>query len=202
MDTVTDLVSKRLPSFFGIKPDDIQILSPMHKGILGTENLNKVIRDRINPAKDDSTGNTQLFRQNDRVMQTENNYNSEVFNGDLGRVLSVSDKGVLVRFSKDVMYPSESLSQLVLAYAITIHKSQGSEYPAVVIPCSTAHFIMLNRNLLYTAITRAKKLLVIVGTKKAISLAIANERKKTRFTSLSDFILNPSLSNVKKRLHL
>ena len=195
VNTIVDLVSKRLPDYYKIDPVDIQVITPMHKGELGTTNLNKKLRHAINPSGkvDESstieltTGNIE-FRLGDRVMQTENNYDIDVYNGDWGIVKKISEDGMVVSFDRDILYPTSALYQLVLAYAVTVHKSQGSEYPAVVMPLSTAHFIMLDRNLIYTAFSRAKRLLIVVGSPKALEMAVSNLKKTERYTNLGYFL--------------
>ncbi len=179
---IVELASRRLPSYYGIDPSRIQVLTPMHKGMVGTEYLNSAIRNILNP------GQGEGFQRGDRVMQTENNYDLNVFNGDWGYVVKRSDDKLLVDFGRTVEYPLAHESQLTLAYAVTIHKSQGSEYDAVVLPVSKAHFIMLGRNLFYTAFTRAKKLLVLVGDPDALSIAVSTERKTFRHTNLAHYI--------------
>lgn len=161
LTTILELVKTRIPKAFGLDPfDDIQVLTPMHKGDVGAGNLNIELQNALNPDADSLTRGGKIFRINDKVMQIQNNYDKEVFNGDLGRVTNIDFDGT------QVGYDYSDLDELVPAYAISIHKSQGSEYPAVVIPILIQHYVLLQRNLIYTAVTRGKKLVVIVGSKK------------------------------------
>lgn len=190
VEQITSLISKRLPEHFNLHPiDDIQLLCPMRRGILGSENLNTCLQDELNPHAEEVIRGWQSFRRGDKVMQIRNNYDYDVYNGDIGRILDIDsvEKQVNVRFpEKTVAYDMADLNELVLAYATTIHKSQGSEYPAVVIPVHTQHYIMLQRNLLYTGITRAKELVVIVGTKQALGICIRNNRVMERNSYLAE----------------
>lgn len=187
LELIKELVSARIPRGFGLDPvSDIQLLTPMHKGTIGASNLNKELQALLNPAGPGGQS-SQRFRVNDKVMQIRNNYDLEVFNGDIGRIRAVDpeDGNVEVIFpERSVRYPTTELDQLTLAYACTVHKSQGSEYPAVVIPMHTQHFVMLQRNLLYTAITRGKRLVVIVGSKRAVRIAIRNNKQLERRSGL------------------
>ena len=187
-DLICDLVTRRLPERFSLDPvQDIQVLSPMHRGEAGVQSLNATLQQCLNPKGDQIVRGDQLFRVGDKVMQTVNDYDKEVFNGDLGRVEGFEDNGMIVRFDEGARhYSREKLDDLVLAYAVSVHKSQGSEYPAVVIPLSTQHFILLQRNLLYTAVTRAKKLVVLAGSNKALHQALANNRPASRYTALTE----------------
>jgi exodeoxyribonuclease V alpha subunit len=166
--TVKHLVASRIPSRFGFDPiEEIQILTPMHRGILGATSLNAELQALLNPSGRSITRGSRTFRVGDKVMQIRNNYNLEVWNGDLGRVAGIDEetREVDVRFDDRVVtYDYSDLDELVLGYACSIHKSQGSEFPAVVIPLHTQHYVMLARNLLYTGITRARRLVVITGT--------------------------------------
>jgi len=151
-------------------------------------NLNAELQRLLNPKGEEIARGGRLFRVSDKVMQIRNNYQKEVFNGDIGRVVGIDHEGqkLLVRFEDRVVdYEWSDLEELVLAYAISIHKSQGSEYPAVVVPIMSQHYVMLQRNLLYTAITRAKKLVVVVGSRRAISMAVRNNRVQHRNTGLA-----------------
>lgn len=187
LDTIKALVSERIPKRFHLDPlDDIQVLTPMHKGLLGAATLNEELQDLLNPVGQGPTVRNR-FRLGDKVMQVRNNYDLEVFNGDIGRVSTIdpSLEWVEVDFGdRTVRYPASELEQLTLAYACSIHKSQGSEYKAVVIPLHTQHFVMLKRNLLYTAITRGKQLVVVVGSKRALGIAVRNADELTRNTGL------------------
>ncbi|MGM9777381.1 MAG: ATP-dependent RecD-like DNA helicase, partial [Prevotella sp.] len=177
MDTVLDLVEKRIPDSYGYKSGDVQVLSPMRRGNIGTECLNENLQRRLNTEiKGLKYGNT-VFKKGDRVMQIKNNYDKGVFNGDVGTVSWVDDlsKVVHVYFGETgITYKNSEIEEIVLAYATTIHKSQGSEYPVVVVPVMSSHHIMLQRNLIYTAITRAKKLCIMIGEKKALGYAVKN----------------------------
>ncbi len=190
VDTIAELVSKRIPGRFGFNPvDQIQVLTPMNRGPLGTENLNTVLRELLNPEGATITRGGQTLKVGDKVMQVRNNYDLEVFNGDLGRVHAIDEVDQVVTVATDgreVAYDHGSLDELVLAYACTIHKSQGSEYPCVVIPLHTAHYVMLQRNLIYTALTRARRLAILVGEEKALRIAIGNRRVRARFTRLAE----------------
>ncbi|MCK4546395.1 MAG: ATP-dependent RecD-like DNA helicase [Candidatus Eisenbacteria sp.] len=189
-DLIQGLCKTRLPAHFGLDPvDDIQVLSPMYRGPAGVRRLNEVLQQALNPEGVALTVGGQRFRQGDKVMQIRNNYDKEVFNGDLGRIIGTDEGAGVVHVSFDtgiVSYRAEELDELVLAYAATIHKAQGSEYRAVVIPLVTQHYIMLQRNLLYTAITRARELVVLVGSKRAIGIAVRNDRAPRRYSFLGE----------------
>jgi exodeoxyribonuclease V alpha subunit len=189
LEIIIQLVGKRIPHRFGFDPvEDIQVLTPMHKGIIGAKNLNLRLREALNPDKKSMMSSTGNFTPGDKVMQIKNNYEKDVFNGDTGRVASVSnaEKEIVVSFDgRNIIYSFTDLDEIVLAYAVSIHKSQGSEYPAVVIPVMTQHYILLQRNLIYTAVTRAMKLVVMVGTGRALAMGIKNDKTQKRFTRLS-----------------
>jgi exodeoxyribonuclease V alpha subunit len=195
--TIEELVTKRLPARYGFDPiEEIQVLSPMYRGAAGVEALNRALQERLNPARDASAAlryGGRAFRIEDKVMQIHNDYEKEVFNGDIGRVAAAdpSEGQLVVRFPGrgEVVYQLADLSDLVIAYAITVHKSQGSEYRAVVLPWLSQHYIMLQRNLLYTAVTRAKELVVIVGTKKALGIALRNDVQARRYSGLAEKLL-------------
>ena len=192
---IIDLMARRLPAA-GYAPENIQVLCPMKRGIVGTQSLNQALQAVLNPKQQDKIEFQQVhrsFRQGDRVMQLRNNYDQDVFNGDLGEVVSINnrDRELGVQFSdKEVTYPAEQLKELDFAYAMTIHKSQGSEFPVVILALTNQHYIMLQRNLLYTAMTRARQLLVIVGQQSAIERSVANEQTRQRFTHLSERLQN------------
>jgi exodeoxyribonuclease V alpha subunit len=161
----------------------------MHKGVVGTENLNTKLQEALNPSGEEISRAGRTFRRNDKVMQIRNNYEKEVFNGDIGRITSIDLESQEVTVTYDgmpVLYEAAELDEIVLAYAISVHKSQGSEYPAVIVPILSQHYLLLQRNLIYTAVTRAKKLLVMVGSKKALATGIRNDRIMRRFTYLSE----------------
>jgi exodeoxyribonuclease V alpha subunit len=186
---ILDLCSERIPECFRFHPvRDIQVLTPMHKGTIGVSNLNMELQKRLNPDQPNMTHGSRTFRLGDKVMQIVNNYDKEVFNGDIGWIAKINqeDREVIVDFDgRFVAYDFSELDEIVLAYSISVHKSQGSEYPVVIFPVTTQHYMLLQRNLLYTGITRAKKLVVLIGTKKALSIAIRNNKPQLRFTHLS-----------------
>lgn len=190
--TVKTLVSGRIPGNFGVDPvEDIQVLTPMHRGELGAMNLNAVFQELLNPEGAALKRGGRNFRMGDKVMQVRNNYDLGVFNGDLGRIGAVDeDEGTTtIRFDgRDVIFERSDLEDVVLGYACTIHKAQGSEYPVVVMPLHTQHYVLLQRNLLYTGITRGKKLVVLVGSERAVSLAVGNNRVRRRYTRLAERI--------------
>ena len=192
-DWIVDLVSHRLPDTFGLNPiDDIQVLAPLYRGEAGVDTLNVRLQEAINPYNQNTVEQKlfgRLFRIGDKVMQIQNNYDKNVYNGDIGRVVKLNrilrTLTILMDGTREVQYDFSEADELVLAYAVSVHKSQGSEFPAVVIPVITQHFIMLQRNLLYTAITRAKGSCVLVGNFKAIRIAINNNKTSKRFSLLS-----------------
>jgi exodeoxyribonuclease V alpha subunit len=190
--TLLELVLERIPKRFGLSPErDIQVLTPMHRGAVGTIVLNQRLQEALNAGGRPLPQVGGRLRIGDKVMQTRNDHDREVYNGDLGVVASVDDEtgAVSVRFQEHVaVYEPSDLDALVLAYATSIHKSQGSEYPAVVVPLLTTHFVMLSRNLLYTAITRARRLCVVVADPRALRMALAETRKEDRTTSLVERI--------------
>ena len=218
-EVICSLIADRLPQHYDYHPvDDIQLLCPMRRGTLGTENLNKRLQEVLNPEytapvyrhpleksrfgaepyaqvsrlKDQSV-TAGGFRVGDKVMQIRNNYDYDVFNGDIGRVVAIEhiDKKIYIQFpDKQVAYDTADLGELVLAYATTIHKAQGSEYPAVVIPLHTQHYLMLQRNLLYTGITRARERVVVVGTKQALGICIRNNQVMQRNSYLAERLNN------------
>ena len=190
LSLIGKMVKQSIPKKFHFNPlKDIQILTPMQKGELGARNLNVTMQGLLNPRGDEVERFGITYRTGDKVMQTENDYDKEVFNGDIGRILSIDQEAaeLLVDFDgRKVLYDFRELDELVLSYAITIHKSQGSEYPCVVIPMHTQHFVLLQRSLIYTAITRAKKLVIIIGTKRALNLAISQADSRFRTTTLAE----------------
>ncbi|MED5403694.1 MAG: ATP-dependent RecD-like DNA helicase [SAR324 cluster bacterium] len=180
--------TKRIPQRFELDPMmDIQVLTPMHRGVTGSIHLNRKLQEKMNPDAKGLQHREQWFRIGDKVMQQQNDYEKQVFNGDLGRIVSCDPKTkeLHIKFEQGIVhYQAKELDQLSLAYAITVHKSQGSEYSAVILPLTTHHYMMLQRNLLYTAITRGKQLVVLIGTEAAISKAVENEGTMRRFTGL------------------
>ena len=196
---VCELVTSRIPRHFHFPPSDIQVLTPMRRNQLGADNLNAVLQHAMNHSGPELRRGMTSFRKGDRVMQMRNNYNKDIFNGDIGFITAVdpAERTLVVSFDgRDVTYESEELDELVLAYASTVHKSQGSEYPAVVIVIATQHFKLLQRNLLYTAVTRGRKLVCIVGTSKAAWLAIRNDEVRERHTTLSLRLQNPEMREL------
>ncbi|WP_418978681.1 ATP-dependent RecD-like DNA helicase [Alistipes putredinis] len=195
-ETIVRLVKERLPRAYRESPDRIQVLTPMQRGVVGAANLNLLLQQALNPSGPSLGRGGYTYRQGDRVMQLRNNYDKDVFNGDLGyiREVDTEDRMLTVDFDgKKVEYDVTELDELTLAYATTIHKAQGSEYPIVVMPVLMTHFVMLQRNLIYTGITRAKKICVLIGAMKALAYAVRNMSVLKRNTSLRER-LNPSLT--------
>ena len=196
------VVADRIPERFGLDPlNDIQVLTPMNKGPLGTKALNTLLQETLNPhaaRKIERYGT--LYAEGDKVIQMVNNYDKEVFNGDIGRIVTANEEenSLSVLYDdREVVYEFGELDEIALAYAITIHKSQGSEYPAVVIPLSMQHYSLLERNLIYTAVTRAKKLVMIIGDPKALAMAIGNRRSSQRLTGLAARISSETEDNLR-----
>jgi exodeoxyribonuclease V alpha subunit len=193
-ETIRDLVATRLPRRYGFSPRDIQVLTPMHRGELGATTLNQLLQDAITPGRAELRSGGRVFRVGDRVMQIRNNYDRDVFNGDVGEVLRVAggsgeagESQAVVGFDeREVSYAADDLDELTLAYAATVHKSQGSEYPAVIVPVHTQHYVMLQRSLLYTAVTRGKQLVVLIGSRKALRIAVGNAEVAARYSRLAD----------------
>lgn len=189
VEQITELVKTKLSRYYHTPPTQIQVLTPMQRGVVGAANLNLALQQALNPEGDGLRRSGLIFRIGDKVMQLRNNYDKEVFNGDIGTISSVDlqDRTLLVEFEgRSVEYDVSELDELVHAYATTIHKAQGSEYPIVVMPIMMTHFVMLQRNLLYTGITRAKKILVLIGTKKALAYAVRNVTVTNRNTLLKE----------------
>jgi exodeoxyribonuclease V alpha subunit len=188
LQIILELVDKRILKKFGFDPvDDIQVLTPMHRGTVGSGNLNSKLQDTLNPGEGGLLRGTRIFRVNDKVMQIKNNYDKEVFNGDIGKITRIDFENQQISITFDgrsVDYDYTDLDEIVLAYAVSVHKSQGSEYPAVIIPVLTQHYMLLQRNLIYTAVTRGRKLVVIVGTKKALAIGVKNNKTEKRYTYL------------------
>ncbi len=186
---ICELCTRTLPETFGLdQVRDIQVLTPMHKGEVGTINLNQVLQKKLNvrPAAEKKSG--AAFRPGDKVMHLRNNYRKDVFNGDIGSVKTVDPGEKVVRvtyYERDVDYGFDELDELILAYAISVHKSQGSEYPAVIVPLLTQHYILLQRNLLYTAMTRGKQLVILIGSPRAMEIAIKNDQSGQRRSGLT-----------------
>jgi len=185
---ILKLIAQRIPQRFGFDPvNEIQVLTPMHKGVIGADNLNQQLQQTLNPGENSIRRGAQTFRVGDKVMQIKNNYDKEVFNGDMGIVTSIRplDQELSVSFDgRLTTYSSAEIDEIVLAYAISVHKSQGSEYSAVVMPILSQHYILLQRNLIYTAVTRGRELVVMVGSRKALAMGIKNNKTRERHTLL------------------
>ena len=189
VSTIVKLCSKAIPMRFDLDSvHDVQVLTPMHKGVVGTTNLNQVLQKVLNPnpVMIETRGNT--FKIGDKVMHLINNYQKEVFNGDIGTISDIDRKKEVLSvdyYGRIVNYDFAEMDEISLSYAISVHKSQGSEYPAVIVPIMHQHYVLLQRNLLYTAITRGKNLVILIGTKKALSIAINNNKPKKRLSGLA-----------------
>jgi exodeoxyribonuclease V alpha subunit len=199
--TLVRLVQDRIPKGHGLDPiRDIQVLCPMNRGSIGVRELNTVLQRALNPPRPAEPAAERFgwrFQVRDKVIQTENNYKKEVFNGDIGAIEKIDpvEQEVFIRYDdRLVTYDYGELDEVSLAYAITIHKAQGSEFPAVVIPVAMQHFMLLERNLIYTGITRARKFLVVVGQRKALGLAVRNDQSRKRYSGL--------LSSLKEAVRL
>jgi len=190
---VITLCTKEMPERYGYDPvDDIQVLTPMHRGVVGVTNLNLILQKTLNPSQEEPLRGTKHMRVGDKVMQIRNNYDKDVYNGDTGRIVEIDRELQELKVNYDgriVTYDFSELDEIVLAYAISIHKSQGSEYPVVIIPILTQHYMLLQRNLLYTALTRGKKLAILIGTHKALAIAIKNDTPQKRYTLLRERII-------------
>lgn len=193
-DKIVHLVRDRIPRAFDLDPvDDIQVLSPMHRGVAGTGNLNKVLQKVLNPVAPGVARGDQYLSPGDKVMQLRNNYDKGVFNGDMGRIVWIDPDAqtLAIRFdARELTYDFADLDQIALSYAVSVHKSQGSEYPAVVMPVLTQHYLLLQRNLIYTAVTRGRRLVVLVGTRKALAMAVKNNKPRLRHTRLAHRLQN------------
>ncbi len=191
-----ELVAERIPRRFGIPPEAIQVLAPMHRGVAGVAALNTALQQALNPAaphRAERIIGSRLYRVGDKVMQIRNNYDKDVYNGDIGCITALDPimHTVTVAFDgRPVSYEFLEMDELIHAYAVSVHKSQGSEFPAVVLPILTTHYMMLQRNLLYTAVTRARRLVVLVGQPRAIALAINNNAVAERYTGLTERLLS------------
>ena len=191
--TILELVRSRIPKKLGCDPvQDIQVLCPMNRGALGTRQMNAVLQERLNPARLGEPVVERFgtqFRIRDKVIQTRNNYDKDIFNGDIGRIVKLDEaelEAIIDFDGREVSYDFNELDEVFLAYAITIHKSQGSEFPAVVVPLAMQHYLLLQRNLIYTGLTRGKQFVVLVGQKKALATAIRNDRAAERISALYD----------------
>ena len=202
-DWIVQVVTRRIPQRFGLDPlADVQVLSPVHRGAAGVGTLNERLQEALNPAtpgKPEVRHGGRVIRLGDKVMQIRNNYDKDVYNGDLGRVISIDgeDQELTVAFDQGAVdYEFNALDELVLAFACSTHKSQGAEYPAVVMALVPQHYMMLQRNLLYTGVTRAKRLCVLVGSKRAIAMAVKNDKVAARWTRLAARLREPGTSRV------
>jgi len=187
-EKILRLCSDELPRKFNFNPvEDIQILSPIYKGDVGVTTLNKLFQNELNDSVVVYSQGEKIFKAKDKVMQLRNNYDKNVFNGDIGFVEGADNESKILYISFEeriIDYKFEELEEITLAYAVTVHKSQGSEFPCIIMPLTTSHYMMLQRNLLYTAITRATKLLILIGTKRALAMGVNNNKVRNRFTSL------------------
>ncbi|MCH9620649.1 MAG: ATP-dependent RecD-like DNA helicase [Chlamydiia bacterium] len=192
IEEILNLIEHTLPKKFNFhKTEDIQVLSPMKRGKVGIENLNQVLQAKLNTSDVSLQRGETIYKIGDKVIQLKNNYQNMVFNGDIGYIIDIdkSSKEVVIKFDyKEIEYSYDDLGEITLAYAVSIHKYQGSESPCIILPLHTSHFVLLQRNLIYTAITRAKKLLVLVSSKKAIALGIHNNLTKKRLSGLTHFL--------------
>jgi exodeoxyribonuclease V alpha subunit len=187
------VVKERIPKQFGFDPiRDIQVLCPMNRSLTGARSLNTLLQEALNPPGEDSVERFGWrYGVGDKVMQLENDYDKEVFNGDLGVVTRINpeERELVIEYDgRPVTYGYDELDQVSLAYATTVHKSQGSEYPAVVIPVTTQHYVMLKRNLIYTAVTRGKRLVVLIGQRKALAMAVKGKQTERRWSKLREWL--------------
>jgi exodeoxyribonuclease V alpha subunit len=200
VEIIVRLVSERISRRFGLHPvEDIQVLTPMHRGIAGAANLNRRLQEALNPTADGFVRGEQRLRAGDKVMQIRNNYDKEVFNGDIGRITAIdgtAQRALITFDGREVGYDFADLDEVVPAYAVSVHKSQGSEYPAVVIPILTQHYILLQRNLIYTAITRGRRLVILVGTRRALHIAINNNQTQKRYTRLAERLAESPIQKI------
>jgi len=187
--TIVDLCTKTIPEHFNLDPmHEVQVLTPMHKGIVGITHLNQVLQKALNPNPIIIETRGSAFKIGDKVMHLKNNYQKDVFNGDIGTIHAIDRKEEILSveyYGRSVRYDFAELNEISLAYSISVHKSQGSEYPAVILPIMTQHFVLLQRNLLYTAVTRAESLVILIGTKKALTIALNNNTPKERLSGLA-----------------
>lgn len=188
LEIILELAHRRIPQRFQFDPiDDIQVLTPMHKGVVGAANLNAKLQSILNPGNGGLIRGDRTFRKTDKVMQIRNNYDKGVFNGDIGRIRDIrwEDHEASILFdNRRVVYDFSELDEIILAYAVSVHKSQGSEYPVVILPILTQHYILLQRNLIYTAVTRGRNLVIMVGSRKALAIGVNNNPALQRFTRL------------------
>ncbi|HXV49489.1 MAG TPA: ATP-dependent RecD-like DNA helicase [Candidatus Binatia bacterium] len=207
LETIKELLGERLPVRLRLHPDEIvqavQILTPMHRGLLGTVQLNRELQTLLNPGEGGLERGGTVLRVRDKVMQLRNNYDKGVFNGDLGRIVSIDREEGKIQIDFDdkrVEYETDEWDEISLAYATSIHKSQGSEYPVVILPLHTSHYMMLYRSILYTAVTRAKNLVVVVGSHAALAMAIRNVRVENRNTGLKEKLIDALASRQEESL--
>ena len=191
---IINFCKKIIPQRFGFDPiQEIQVLTPMHRGVLGTINLNQVLQKVLNKSPDEIEIRGSRFKMGDKVMHLKNNYQKDVYNGDIGTISSIDRnrrKLSVSYYGRDVSYDFTETNEISPAYSISVHKSQGSEYPAVIVPITTQHFALLQRNLLYTAMTRGKKLVILVGTKKALAIALKNNKPQKRLSGLASRLMD------------
>jgi exodeoxyribonuclease V alpha subunit len=194
LESIVELCRREVPKYFALDPiNDIQVLTPMHKGVVGTINLNRVLQERLNLHPEGIRIGGRSFKPGDKVMHLKNNYRKDVYNGDSGILQNIDIKKETASVDYDgriVDYDFTELEEIGPAYAVTVHKSQGAEYPAVIMPIVVQHFVMLQRNLLYTAITRGKQLVVLIGTRKALDIALHNDRPRQRLSGLTDRLIH------------
>lgn len=185
---ILDLVSTRIPKWKGFNPvDDIQVLTPMHRGVVGAVSLNVALQDALNPGEGGLVRGNRTFRVHDKVMQIRNNYDKEVYNGDLGRIrhIDFEEQSVTIAFDgRNIVYDFSEMDEIMLAYAVSVHKAQGSEYPVVILPVLIQHYMLLQRNLIYTAVTRGRELVILVGSRKALAIGINQHKTVRRHTLL------------------
>jgi exodeoxyribonuclease V alpha subunit len=196
LETIKELLRERIPMWLRTRPEDVvqsvQLLTPMHRGLLGTIQLNRELQALLNPVGEALERGGTVLRVRDKVMQLRNNYEKGVFNGDIGRIISIDreDGKIHVEFDERLVeYEADEWDEISLAYAISIHKSQGSEYPVVILPLHTSHYMMLYRSILYTAVTRGKKLVIVVGSRKALGMAVRNVRVESRNSGLKEKLI-------------
>jgi len=191
---IVQLVTERIPGKFGFDPfNDIQVLTPMHKGVVGAGNLNMALQQALNPTGEALARGDRSLKVNDKVMQVRNNYEKEVFNGDMGRIARVDPevREAIISFDgRLIPYDFAELDEIVLSYAVSVHKSQGSEYPVVIVPLVMQHYMLLQRNLMYTAVTRGRKLVILIGDKKALAIAVSNNKTRKRYTRLKERLMS------------
>jgi exodeoxyribonuclease V alpha subunit len=197
INKIITIISERIPKKFNLDPiHDIQLLCPMQRGGSGARSLNIELQKALNPNHTNGIVKFgQTFAIGDKVMQTENNYDKETYNGDIGVITAINQEAqeITINFyGNQIIYDYTDLDQITLAYATTIHKSQDSEYPAVIIPITMQSYMMLKRNLIYTAITRGKKLVVVIGQKKALAMAVKDTKSSNRYSKLKDWLKNPA----------